>query len=149
MFGTLAAHGYSSNSPSPISHIYIGKQEKYGTNLLLDARVLLISQEKCKAPHVYGNSLDDSMFCAGNMRGGVDSCQGDSGDPLVCERDGIHYVVGVVSWGNGCGKTCYHITDSCTVLSTIHFSFVTKCVIMKKIVKALTPPTHYLKCFRA
>lgn len=53
--------------------------ETYGTNQLLDARVLLISQEKCKAPHVYGDSLDDSMFCAGNMKGGVDSCQ-------VCER---------------------------------------------------------------
>lgn len=49
--------------------------ERYGTNHLLDARVLLISQEKCKAPHVYGNRLDDSMFCAGNMRGGIDSCQ--------------------------------------------------------------------------
>ncbi|KAK5850894.1 hypothetical protein PBY51_001731 [Eleginops maclovinus] len=27
--------------------------QKYGTNQLLDARVLLISQEKCRAPHVY------------------------------------------------------------------------------------------------
>ncbi|XP_051274058.1 hyaluronan-binding protein 2-like isoform X1 [Dicentrarchus labrax] len=101
---TETPHGFSSNSPRPISRIYIGKQEKYGTNQLLDARVLLISQEKCKAPHVYGNSLDDSMFCAGNMKGGVDSCQGDSGGPLVCERNGTHYVVGVVSWGDGCGK---------------------------------------------
>ncbi|XP_065806110.1 hyaluronan-binding protein 2-like isoform X1 [Labrus bergylta] len=99
---TETPHGYSSNSP--LARIYIGKQEKYGTNQLLDARVLLISQDKCKAPHVYGNSLDDSMFCAGNMKGGVDSCQGDSGGPLVCERNGTHYVVGVVSWGDGCGK---------------------------------------------
>ncbi|XP_072312992.1 hyaluronan-binding protein 2-like [Eucyclogobius newberryi] len=72
--------------------------QKYGTNHLLDARVLLISQEKCKAPP------DDSMFCAGNINGGVDSCQGDSGGPLVCQRNGTHYVVGVVSWGDGCGK---------------------------------------------
>lgn len=53
--------------------------EHYGTNQLMDARVLLISQDKCKAPHVYGDSLDDSMFCAGNINGGVDSCQ-------VCQR---------------------------------------------------------------
>ncbi|XP_069374181.1 uncharacterized protein [Paralichthys olivaceus] len=101
---TETPRGISSNSPLLISRIYIGKQEKYGTNQLLDARVLLISQDKCKSPHVYGDSLDDSMFCAGNMNGGVDSCQGDSGGPLVCERNGTHYVVGVVSWGDGCGK---------------------------------------------
>lgn len=49
--------------------------EAYGSPQLLDARVLLIPQDKCKEPHVYGTSLDDSMFCAGNMRGGIDSCQ--------------------------------------------------------------------------
>lgn len=130
MFKLNAFEHYSLTVSLPVS-------EKYGTNQLLDARVVLISQEKCKAPHVYGDSLDDSMFCAGNMNGGVDSCQvcererecdfvfsyddkkergrtlmktsspslqGDSGGPLVCERNGTHYVVGVVSWGDGCGK---------------------------------------------
>ncbi|XP_056153482.1 hyaluronan-binding protein 2 [Lampris incognitus] len=78
--------------------------QKYGSNKLMDARVLLISKDRCSAPNVYGKSLDDSMFCAGKMKGGVDSCQGDSGGPLVCERNGTHYVSGVVSWGDGCGK---------------------------------------------
>ncbi|XP_062298225.1 hyaluronan-binding protein 2-like [Scomber scombrus] len=95
---------FDSGTECVISGWGVTETQKYGTNQLLDARVLLISQEKCKAPHVYGESLDDSMFCAGNMKGGVDSCQGDSGGPLVCERNGTHYVVGVVSWGDGCGK---------------------------------------------
>ncbi|KAK1881795.1 Hyaluronan-binding protein 2 [Dissostichus eleginoides] len=95
----LPQHPFDNDTECVISRWGVTETQKYGTNLLLDARALLISQEKCKAPHVYGNSLDDSMFCAGNMRGG-----GDSGGPLVCERDGTHYVVGVVSWGDGCRK---------------------------------------------
>uniref|UniRef100_A0A673BR03 trypsin n=1 Tax=Sphaeramia orbicularis TaxID=375764 RepID=A0A673BR03_9TELE len=71
---------------------------------LLNARVLMISQERCRAPHIYGSVLDNSMLCAGILQGGTDSCQGDSGGPLVCEQDGKHYISGVVSWGDGCGQ---------------------------------------------
>ncbi|CAN9509257.1 unnamed protein product [Ophioblennius macclurei] len=71
---------------------------------LLNARVFLIPDERCRTPQVYGNVLDSSMVCAGILQGGVDSCQGDSGGPLVCERDGTHYITGVVSWGHGCGE---------------------------------------------
>ncbi|XP_073345126.1 hyaluronan-binding protein 2-like [Pagrus major] len=70
---------------------------------LLNARVFLISDARCKAREVYGSVLDSSMFCAGIMQGGTDSCQGDSGGPLVCQDNGVHYISGVVSWGHGCG----------------------------------------------
>uniref|UniRef100_A0A0E9XN91 trypsin n=1 Tax=Anguilla anguilla TaxID=7936 RepID=A0A0E9XN91_ANGAN len=71
---------------------------------LLDAQVLLISQQRCSANSAYGGRLDDSMFCAGYMKGGTDSCQGDSGGPLVCQKNEIHFLYGVVSWGDGCGR---------------------------------------------
>ncbi|TNN67712.1 Hyaluronan-binding protein 2 [Liparis tanakae] len=85
----LPSQAFSSGTECVVSGWGVTETEKFGTDRLLDARVLLISQEKCRAPHVYGNALDDSMFCAGNLRGG---------------RNGTHYVVGVVSWGDGCGK---------------------------------------------
>lgn len=42
---------------------------------LLDAQVLLISQEACSSNKVYAALVDDNMFCAGYLKGGVDSCQ--------------------------------------------------------------------------
>ncbi|XP_061086087.1 hyaluronan-binding protein 2 [Conger conger] len=71
---------------------------------LLDANVLLISQQRCSADSSYGGRLDDSMFCAGFMGGGTDACQGDSGGPLVCKKNETHFLYGVVSWGDSCGK---------------------------------------------
>ncbi|XP_051778083.1 hyaluronan-binding protein 2 isoform X6 [Erpetoichthys calabaricus] len=81
-----------------------GATEKaYISNNLLDAKVLLISKERCTSSKSYGDRLDDSMFCAGNLKGGPDSCQGDSGGPLTCSQKGVHYLYGVVSWGDSCG----------------------------------------------
>ncbi|KAF7649891.1 hypothetical protein LDENG_00134410 [Lucifuga dentata] len=49
-----------------------------------------------------------TVVCAGPERGGRDACQGDSGGPLVCPAGsgGGHWVVlGVTSWGKGCGRS--------------------------------------------
>ncbi|XP_077351263.1 factor VII-activating protease [Festucalex cinctus] len=75
-----------------------------GSNHLLEANVLLINQEKCSDSKIYGSVLDNSMFCAGHLQGGVDACQGDSGGPLTCEQNNTHVIYGLVSWGDQCGK---------------------------------------------
>ncbi|XP_038150674.1 hyaluronan-binding protein 2 [Cyprinodon tularosa] len=80
------------------------EDSEYGTNHLLEANVLLINQAKCSEPEIYGKVLDNSMFCAGHLQGGVDSCQGDSGGPLTCKENNTSVVYGVVSWGDQCGK---------------------------------------------
>ena len=42
-------------------------------------------------------------MCAGYHEGGADSCQNDSGGPLVCKVSGKWLQVGVVNTGQGCG----------------------------------------------
>ena len=50
-----------------------------------------------------GEMFIDSMFCAGDMEdGGVDSCFGDSGGPILRLVDDRWVQVGIVSWGEDC-----------------------------------------------
>ena len=81
---------------------------KHGTNQwpgrLLKGQVELFSAKRCN--HLLDNLVSERMFCAGKEAGGVDSCQGDSGGPIGIDDlfTRTFTLVGVVSWGRGCGK---------------------------------------------
>lgn len=77
----------------------------FGTDMLMEAQVPLVSQSKCQAAFHF--KITKNQMCAGYKRGGIDTCAGDSGGPLMCEisKQGVTrwYVYGVTSFGEGCG----------------------------------------------
>ncbi|XP_060108454.1 transmembrane protease serine 12 [Heteronotia binoei] len=74
--------------------------------ILQEAQVDIIEQTKCNSLDWYAGAVYGDMVCAGFETGGVDSCQGDSGGPLMCYFPDYtrYYLVGITSFGFGCGK---------------------------------------------
>ncbi|XP_068961195.1 transmembrane protease serine 11B-like [Petaurus breviceps papuanus] len=73
--------------------------------ILQQATVQIIDTDTCSAPGAYFRLIKNSMLCAGYMSGKIDACQNDSGGPLASLGSrGIWYLIGIVSWGEGCGK---------------------------------------------
>ena len=67
--------------------------------------VPFVDDEACSA--AYQDAFDEqTMLCAGDLEnGGVDTCDGDSGGPLMApDDDGGQILVGIVSWGDGCAE---------------------------------------------
>ncbi|NXE38733.1 PROC protein, partial [Ptilorrhoa leucosticta] len=48
--------------------------------------------------------ISDNMLCAGSLGDRKDSCSGDSGGPMFTRYKDTWFLVGLVSWGEGCGR---------------------------------------------
>ncbi|XP_039906773.1 tissue-type plasminogen activator isoform X1 [Simochromis diagramma] len=66
--------------------------------------VRLWPKERCVPGVLSGRTVTSNMLCAGDTRGLDDACKGDSGGPLVCRYNDRMTLMGVISWGDGCGQ---------------------------------------------
>ncbi|XP_041939912.1 serine protease 33-like [Alosa sapidissima] len=76
-----------------------------GKETLQEVRVSLVDDITCRRLFP---KMTDGMTCAGDLNGGKDACQVNSGGPLVCVPAGDEkrrfVQVGIVSFGKGCGR---------------------------------------------
>lgn len=74
------------------------------TTKLHAVHVPIVNHDECARDYDRnGNTIDDTMICAGFPQGGKDSCQGDSGGPYVVANK----LAGIVSFGRGCALKGY------------------------------------------
>ncbi|MCP4233461.1 MAG: trypsin-like serine protease [Aestuariibacter sp.] len=62
----------------------------------------IVSNALCNRPEIWNGEIKSHMICGGLVEGGLDACHGDSGGPMAASYNGDYYVIGVVSFGNGC-----------------------------------------------
>ncbi|XP_035226632.1 nuclear pore complex protein DDB_G0274915-like [Stegodyphus dumicola] len=75
-------------------------------NILQEVQVPIVANGDCQRMFYYAGhqkAIRSNFVCAGYISGGQDSCEGDSGGPLMVQREDKRWVlVGTVSHGIGC-----------------------------------------------
>lgn len=92
---TLTISGWGVTDPS---------RKTFKSDDLREASVPTQATDVCNAPDALSGRIMESMFCAGNIHAGSDTCLGDSGGPAIVETPDGPFLVGIVSWGDGCGQ---------------------------------------------
>ncbi|KAJ8525449.1 hypothetical protein ON010_g15666 [Phytophthora cinnamomi] len=97
IIGLSAADG-SDNKVGTVATVRgWGLTENGSQSLMMEeVNINIISNAECNKE--YSNRITEGMLCAGDGNG-KDSCNGDSGGPLIANN----VLVGIVSWGGKCG----------------------------------------------
>jgi len=100
---------HTSSMRRPPSYVQVSGwgTTEYGSasspDVLMEVDVDLFDRLTCELQ--YPDEITDNMICAGKLKGGKDACQGDSGGPMTyMNSSGERILIGVVSWGFGCGN---------------------------------------------
>jgi secreted trypsin-like serine protease len=73
-------------------------------NDLQEAQVPVISDADCAAAYP-GQTTGAAEVCAAYAAGGIDTCYGDSGGPIVVPKPGGGFIlIGTTWWGDGCAR---------------------------------------------
>ncbi|KAB0805514.1 hypothetical protein PPYR_02484 [Photinus pyralis] len=77
-------------------------------SVLQQVAVPVINNTVCESMYRsagYIEHIPHIFICAGWRKGGFDSCEGDSGGPMVIQREDKRFLLaGVISWGIGCAE---------------------------------------------
>uniref|UniRef100_T1IJ93 Peptidase S1 domain-containing protein n=1 Tax=Strigamia maritima TaxID=126957 RepID=T1IJ93_STRMM len=74
---------------------------------LQKVKVKLVNRLECASWYRkagFPQTFQDGHLCAGFKEGGKDSCNGDSGGPMISKKDDYFQIIGVVSSGIGCAR---------------------------------------------
>jgi len=98
-WGDRLAHKPRESSTFASKHDFPG--------ILQSVKVNILPDKTCQ--NAYKNNFHaETELCAGGKYNlGKDACQGDSGGPLICLKNNEPILVGIVSWGYGCGQKEY------------------------------------------
>ncbi|KAL7842053.1 hypothetical protein SRHO_G00237420 [Serrasalmus rhombeus] len=83
-----------------------GKQNETATHYssaLGFINIPLVDHAECTRHMV--NNLTQNVLCAGIIGKVRDACEGDSGGPMMTQYHNTWFLIGLVSWGEGCGHT--------------------------------------------
>lgn len=86
-----------------------GAMDPDGSNYahaLMQVAMPIVAQQACNT--AYDGIISDYEVCAGYDDGEKDSCEGDSGGPLMIYENGAWKLAGIVSWGEGCAVPGYY-----------------------------------------
>ncbi|XP_077786216.1 coagulation factor X-like isoform X2 [Podarcis muralis] len=72
------------------------------TRFLMKVSLPIVSADTCRPSTE--KLITDNMFCAGYAEEAQDACKGDSGGPFAVAYRSTWYLLGVVSWGEGCAE---------------------------------------------
>lgn len=82
----------------------LGEKSPISTRLQYVGVPIINNTECQKIYQPINKQIDRQSICAGYAEGLKDSCEGDSGGPMMVHRRGRWVLAGVISWGVGCAR---------------------------------------------